>query len=83
LLRRVLLVPVRFYRRFLSPMLPPSCRYTPSCSAYTEEAIRRYGLYGVWLGIKRVARCHPFVAGGHDPVPCLHDHAADAGGPER
>lgn len=61
---------VRVYRRFLSPMKPPSCRFYPSCSAYAEEALTRYGaLRGAWLSARRVLRCHPFHPGGYDPVP--------------
>ncbi len=61
---------IKGYRRFISPMLPPSCRFTPTCSAYTLTAIERYGvLRGGWLGVKRIARCHPWNPGGQDPVP--------------
>jgi putative membrane protein insertion efficiency factor len=64
---------IRFYQRFISPLLPPSCRYEPSCSKYGYEAISRYGiLQGGWLAVKRIARCQPFYPGGHDPVPELH-----------
>ena len=61
---------IRFYRRYVSPLSPPRCRYAPSCSQYAEQAIERYGLLrGGWLACKRVLRCHPLHAGGWDPVP--------------
>jgi len=57
------------YRRFISPMLPPSCRFTPSCSLYTLQAIEKYGLLkGGFMGARRILRCHPFSKGGFDPV---------------
>ncbi len=60
---------IRVYRRYVSPMLPASCRYTPSCSLYTLQAIEKYGvLKGAFMGVLRVARCHPFARGGFDPV---------------
>lgn len=65
----VLLLLVRGYRRVLSPLLPPRCRFHPSCSAYAEEAMRRHGMRGAWLAVRRVARCHPFNPGGYEPVP--------------
>ena len=67
---RIILGTIAFYKRFLSPMLPPSCRYYPTCSTYTQEAVSKYGaLRGGWMGIKRISRCHPFHPGGYDPVP--------------
>ena len=58
------------YRLAISPLLPPSCRYAPTCSEYCYDAIAEYGLIrGGWLGMKRIARCHPFHPGGVDPVP--------------
>jgi putative membrane protein insertion efficiency factor len=68
--QRVLALLIRGYQRLLSPLLPPSCRFYPSCSQYALEAIHRHGaLKGGWLAIRRLARCHPFNAGGFDPVP--------------
>ncbi|MGQ9634148.1 MAG: membrane protein insertion efficiency factor YidD [Bryobacteraceae bacterium] len=58
-----------FYKRFLSPLLPSACRFEPTCSEYMRQAVLRYGaLRGVWMGLKRLARCHPFHSGGYDPV---------------
>ena len=69
-MKSLLLAVLRFYRRRISPHFPPACRFTPSCSQYTYEAIERYGaLKGGWLGVRRILRCHPFNPGGHDPVP--------------
>jgi uncharacterized protein len=60
---------IKAYRRVISPMLPPSCRFTPSCSLYTLQAIEKYGLLrGGWMGARRLLRCHPFSKGGFDPV---------------
>ncbi|MGE0354925.1 MAG: membrane protein insertion efficiency factor YidD [Gemmatimonadales bacterium] len=61
---------IRLYQLTISPVLPPSCRFTPSCSQYTREAILKYGvLRGGWMGLRRLLRCHPFHPGGYDPVP--------------
>lgn len=61
---------IRLYQKTISRVLPPSCRFTPSCSHYGYEAIEKYGLIkGGWLAIKRVSRCHPLNPGGYDPVP--------------
>ncbi len=66
----VLILLVKFYRAVISPLFPPSCRFTPSCSAYALEALERHGAArGTWLAIRRVGKCHPFHRGGFDPVP--------------
>ncbi|HHX42579.1 MAG TPA: membrane protein insertion efficiency factor YidD [Chloroflexi bacterium] len=68
--RRLVLGALRFYQRFISPAFPPSCRFTPTCSEYTYQAVEKYGvLRGVWMGGGRLLRCHPFHPGGYDPVP--------------
>jgi hypothetical protein len=67
---KAILVLIRFYRTAVSPLLPPACRYTPTCSAYAEEAVRRFGAgHGSWLAIRRLARCQPWGGSGFDPVP--------------
>jgi putative membrane protein insertion efficiency factor len=67
---RILLALLAAYRRVLSPLLGPRCRFSPSCSEYAVTAIRTHGaLRGSWLAIKRIGRCHPFNRGGYDPVP--------------
>ncbi len=69
-MRYVLVFLITLYQKLLSPWLPPSCRYTPSCSQYAKEALLKHGLFrGLLLAAKRLARCHPFHAGGYDPVP--------------
>ena len=65
----ILTYPIRFYRRFISPLLPPSCRFYPTCSQYALEALKRYGtLKGCWLTLKRLSKCHPYHPGGFDPL---------------
>ena len=67
---RALIGLVRLYRRWVSPALPPACRFVPSCSAYAEEALRKHGAArGSWLAARRLLRCHPFGGSGYDPVP--------------
>ena len=66
----LLALPVHFYRRCISPMLPPSCRFVPTCSEYALEALRRHGaIRGTWLAMRRILRCHPWGGSGYDPVP--------------
>ncbi|MBP5346256.1 MAG: membrane protein insertion efficiency factor YidD [Bacteroidales bacterium] len=69
-MKKLMIWLIRWYQTSISPLTPPSCRYTPTCSQYTLEAIQKYGaLKGLWLGIKRIARCHPWGGSGYDPVP--------------
>ncbi|MEG0993768.1 MAG: membrane protein insertion efficiency factor YidD [Bacteroidales bacterium] len=66
----LVLLPVYFYRSFISPFTPPACRYTPTCSQYAIDAVKKHGPFkGVWLTIKRLLRCHPWGGSGYDPVP--------------
>jgi len=61
---------VRFYQLFISPVIPSHCAHSPSCSYYMLEAVQKHGvIHGIWLGAKRLLRCHPFSKGGYDPVP--------------
>ena len=70
MIRWLLIALVRGYQIIVSPLLPASCRYYPSCSVYAVEALEKYGARrGGWLALKRLGRCHPFHAGGYDPVP--------------
>ncbi len=70
MLARAMIAAIRFYRKGISPLKPPVCRFTPTCSAYGLEAVERYGAArGGWLLVKRLARCQPFSKGGYDPVP--------------
>jgi uncharacterized protein len=65
---------IRWYQRWISPSLPPSCRFTPSCSEYAAEAVERHGLLrGGLLAARRLLRCHPFHPGGYDPVPAVEE----------
>lgn len=69
-MKRFLLAAIRFYRRNISPLRKPCCRYIPTCSEYALEAVEKYGaLKGSWLALRRFLRCHPFSRGGYDPVP--------------
>ncbi len=64
------MLPIRFYRKFISPLTPPTCRFTPTCSEYAIEAITKHGPFkGTWLAIRRVLRCRPGGGSGYDPVP--------------
>lgn len=66
----ILILPVRFHQKFISPLTPPSCRFTPTCSQYAVEALRKHGpVKGLWLAIRRILRCHPWGGSGYDPVP--------------
>lgn len=72
---RALMACITGYRRYISPLSGPHCRFEPSCSAYALEAVRRHGaVRGLWLAVRRIARCHPFHPGGFDPVPPATRH---------
>lgn len=74
-MKRVFILLIRFYQKVISPLTPPSCRFYPTCSNYTLEAIQVHGaLKGGWLGLKRILKCHPFHEGGFDPVPLKKEH---------
>lgn len=67
---RLCMLLIRFYQRFISPVLPPACRFTPTCSQYAYLAFKKYGFFkGGWLALKRILKCHPFHKGGYDPLP--------------
>jgi len=65
----VLILPIRFYKVAIWPLFRPHCAYSPSCSAYMVDAIEKWGIRGVWMGLKRIGRCHPLGGFGVDPVP--------------
>lgn len=70
LIKKIFIFPVRLYQIFLSPLLGSNCRYKPTCSHYMIEAINEWGpIKGIWLGIRRISKCHPWGGHGHDPVP--------------
>ena len=70
ILNYLLIVPIKLYQILLSPLIGPSCRFTPTCSNYAIEAINKHGPFkGFWLAIKRISKCHPWGDSGHDPVP--------------
>ncbi|MDE5833122.1 MAG: membrane protein insertion efficiency factor YidD [Desulfovibrio sp.] len=75
--REFFVIPIRVYQRAISPLLPPACRYWPTCSAYAIEAVLIHGVFrGGWLALKRLARCHPWGGSGYDPVPPKDSDAA-------
>jgi putative membrane protein insertion efficiency factor len=80
---RALVLLIRGYQRGVSPLLPPACRFTPSCSSYAVEAIRLHGAgRGGWLALRRLLRCHPWGGSGYDPVPQRTDAGSPDGGAE-
>ena len=88
LFARAVAAPIRFYRAFLSPLKPPTCRFQPTCSAYALEAIAEHGaLKGLGLSLRRLARCHPITwlggSSGFDPVPHTHCHSSPSKTPHR
>ena len=69
-MKKILILLIKFYQKFISPMFPAKCRFYPTCSQYTLEAIKEHGaIKGTYLGIKRILKCHPFHEGGYDPIP--------------
>ncbi|CAC9444442.1 membrane protein insertion efficiency factor YidD [bacterium endosymbiont of Bathymodiolus sp. 5 South] len=74
-MRYLLLIPIKFYQLFISPLLGPHCRFDPTCSQYAYDAVKEYGFFkGFFLSIKRIGKCHPWHEGGFDPVPKKHPH---------
>ncbi len=79
MIKKILIGFIRIYTVLISPILGNNCRYMPSCSAYAQEAIELHGaIKGLWLAIKRISRCHPFHAGGFDPVPEIKKEKRDS-----
>lgn len=69
MIQKLILTLIIFYQRFISPLTAPACRFYPSCSEYTLQAVKRYGPWrGLWLSLRRILKCHPFHPGGYDPV---------------
>ncbi len=70
MVKKVIILMIKFYRKYISPLKRPSCIYTPTCSLYALEALEKYGaIKGTYLAVRRILRCHPFHRGGYDPVP--------------
>ncbi|MCS6818899.1 MAG: membrane protein insertion efficiency factor YidD [Chitinophagales bacterium] len=70
MLKWILIFPIRLYQRLISPILPPSCRFSPTCSEYSIQAIQKHGIFkGFYLALRRLLRCHPWGGSGYDPVP--------------
>jgi putative membrane protein insertion efficiency factor len=70
MLKKIFIIPVRLYQLIISPLIPNACRFHPTCSQYTIDAIKKYGVIkGIMMGMKRISRCHPFGGSGYDPVP--------------
>jgi uncharacterized protein len=70
MLKKVFILPIRLYQYIISPLIPGACRFTPTCSEYSAEAIKKHGVIrGIFLGIKRIGKCHPWGGSGYDPVP--------------
>ncbi len=79
-MKMLVLGAIRIYRRWLSPLWGPTCRFRPTCSEYAAEAVRRFGVSrGAWLAVKRIGRCHPFSEGGWDPVTPVASNLPNAG----
>lgn len=77
-LRSLVVLPIRFYQRFISPLMPATCRFSPTCSSYARDSIETHGvLRGTWLSLGRIMRCHPFGGSGYDPVPPPRSGSAD------